>query len=632
MDEILYLEPDEEITSVIDKLKKAESKSVGLVIPRNSGLIHSIVNLKLLKKEAASSKKDISLVTADKIGKNIASQVGITVYEDVHAKRPVNAHMPELPKGDEVIEVDMSDAKTVAAEAKVAKKETSVDEDTEGGPKIRHYSAAAVAGPEPTADEEAELVEEEIADLPPANAPEDGIPEGADSSDDQDSSSEPKVSGFTSKKIKDGDIDENTVHGDIPPEQLKEEPMPAKKRFGSSFRSASGKKPRFNRGLVVFVSIFLVIILLTLTLLPQTYITVTVAAETFEKEQAFTVDKEAKEADPEKSIVPGKLLEINNDDAKRVPATGKKDVGGKSKGSVVVSNSYSSSENDPILSLKAGTEFTGPEGKVFTLDNAVKIPPATIALESGQIVTKPGTVSASITAKEPGDSYNIKASRFSIAGLSAKEQEKIYADSSKDFTGGFTKTVTIMTQADIDGAKDTLVKELAAAGAQKLRDESKDMKLLEEAINSEVLSVKTNPSNPDSETEQFDIEVKAKHQVMVFDEKLINKVVLEALKQITPENKELLVGEGDEFSIRVDKTEYNSGTMTLQSHVKTKVGTRIDAKAAKQGLAGKNAGAIEEQLKTLPDVKTVDIDTFPRWWWQDTSFMPFNTRLSVVYE
>ena len=129
MDEILYLEADEEITSVIDKVKKASADSIGLVIPRNSSLIHSIVNLKLLKKEATKFKKEIALITADKTGRNIAAQIGIPVFEDVHAKRPVNAYpLPAMPKGDEVIEVDMSH---------------DGSEETSDEPPINYYSESA---------------------------------------------------------------------------------------------------------------------------------------------------------------------------------------------------------------------------------------------------------------------------------------------------------------------------------------------------------------------------------------------------------------------------------------------------------------------------------------------------------
>src|SRR4030042_6994139 len=102
MEEILYLEPDEEITSVIDKMKQAKSKRLALVVPREATLLQSVVNLKLLLREAANSDKEIALVTADKIGRNLAAQVGLVVYDSIKDRRPVFQPPAPTPGAEEV--------------------------------------------------------------------------------------------------------------------------------------------------------------------------------------------------------------------------------------------------------------------------------------------------------------------------------------------------------------------------------------------------------------------------------------------------------------------------------------------------------------------------------------------------
>ncbi len=74
---ILYLEIDEEITSVIDRLKKTAETEVHLVVPKEAALLQSIVNLKLLKRQADTLGKEIQIITHDKVGRNLAEQVGI---------------------------------------------------------------------------------------------------------------------------------------------------------------------------------------------------------------------------------------------------------------------------------------------------------------------------------------------------------------------------------------------------------------------------------------------------------------------------------------------------------------------------------------------------------------------------
>lgn len=81
MERVLYLEPDEEITSIIDRFKKLKAKKIALVVPRDAVVMQSVVNLKLLKREAENLRKELSLVTSDKVGRNLASQVGLATYD-----------------------------------------------------------------------------------------------------------------------------------------------------------------------------------------------------------------------------------------------------------------------------------------------------------------------------------------------------------------------------------------------------------------------------------------------------------------------------------------------------------------------------------------------------------------------
>lgn len=135
MDEIIYLEADEEITSVIDKLQKLEGKSVSLVVPKGASLLQSVVNLKILKKEAENLDKEIALVTQDRIGRNLASQVGLSVYDKISSPRPViQAFQPE-PETTDTIELDLSEKKPLK---------------TPPGIKVHRYDEGTGTPPPPT--------------------------------------------------------------------------------------------------------------------------------------------------------------------------------------------------------------------------------------------------------------------------------------------------------------------------------------------------------------------------------------------------------------------------------------------------------------------------------------------------
>lgn len=77
----IYLEPDEEITSIIDQLIRSEAEDIILVIPKNAIIFSSLVNFKLLKREADNLKKNITIVTSDPIGSHLAKKVAIPLKD-----------------------------------------------------------------------------------------------------------------------------------------------------------------------------------------------------------------------------------------------------------------------------------------------------------------------------------------------------------------------------------------------------------------------------------------------------------------------------------------------------------------------------------------------------------------------
>lgn len=78
---VLYVEIDDEVTSVYDKLNRLKHKNVCLVVPQRAVLFQSAINLKILKRKAEDLNKSISLITNDPNGFNLAQRVGLPVSE-----------------------------------------------------------------------------------------------------------------------------------------------------------------------------------------------------------------------------------------------------------------------------------------------------------------------------------------------------------------------------------------------------------------------------------------------------------------------------------------------------------------------------------------------------------------------
>lgn len=106
----IYVDIDDEITAIIDKLQNSSAKVVALVLPKRATTLQSIVNMKLLKRAGEQVNKNLVLITSEASLLPLAGAVGMHV-----AKTPTSR--PEIPAGpaaanydeDAVGEVDLDD-------------------------------------------------------------------------------------------------------------------------------------------------------------------------------------------------------------------------------------------------------------------------------------------------------------------------------------------------------------------------------------------------------------------------------------------------------------------------------------------------------------------------------------------
>ncbi|PIP51474.1 hypothetical protein COZ61_00340 [Candidatus Berkelbacteria bacterium CG_4_8_14_3_um_filter_33_6] len=81
--EIIYLDVDEELPSIVAKIKNSTQTQIVLVVPKGALILQSLINLKLIKKNADKEKKKISFVTQDQVGKNLLIKTGYQIDNSV---------------------------------------------------------------------------------------------------------------------------------------------------------------------------------------------------------------------------------------------------------------------------------------------------------------------------------------------------------------------------------------------------------------------------------------------------------------------------------------------------------------------------------------------------------------------
>lgn len=85
----IYLDADDDITDIINKLDHIESERVALIPPKRSTTLQSVVNLKLLRKAAESSDNELVLVTKDPVITNVASQLKLLTAPNLETEPAV---------------------------------------------------------------------------------------------------------------------------------------------------------------------------------------------------------------------------------------------------------------------------------------------------------------------------------------------------------------------------------------------------------------------------------------------------------------------------------------------------------------------------------------------------------------
>lgn len=88
----IYIDVDDEITAIIEKVKDSSSKIVALVLPKRAAALQSIVNMKLLHRAAKDADKNVVLITTEAGLLPLAGAVGMYVAKSLQSK-------PEIPAG-----------------------------------------------------------------------------------------------------------------------------------------------------------------------------------------------------------------------------------------------------------------------------------------------------------------------------------------------------------------------------------------------------------------------------------------------------------------------------------------------------------------------------------------------------
>jgi hypothetical protein len=351
----IYIDIDDEITGIIDKMRASNGRVVALVLPKRAAVLQSIVNMRLLKRSADEAKQHVVLITSEAGLLPLAGAAGMYVAKTLTSK-------PEIPTAP-----DQDDS------------EETVDEDSSEPDSGGHEVTAATAG---------SMAVGALAGIPPSDEVEtvelddDTSPE--DEGDDAAGAEKPKPS--------------------KPPKVKKDKKLAV---------------PNFERFRLLLALGGLILILLIVgvvmasDILPKATVNIKTDATNINASLSLNLSTTASSLNPSNGTVPATLVQRQKTYTQQAATTGKQNEGTKANGSVDMTAVECAPDLSQPADVPAGTGVS-TNGLTYITQQDTSFNP--FGKGKGSCITYQATQSSPITAQSAGANYNTNASSYTVAG------------------------------------------------------------------------------------------------------------------------------------------------------------------------------------------------------------------------
>ena len=565
--DVIYIEPEDDITDILANIKGAKSKIVALVPPKKSSVLRSAVNFKLISKAATKSEKTVVLITADESLLRLAGSVKMPTAKNLQSK-------PQLP--------DTEDAEEFGEE-----KDEAPDEET--------------------IEDGAETAEEASAE----EAPKKDAKAKAGKKDDA------AVAAAAAEEIEELDDDE-------------EEKKPAKKKKPVVPNFKKYRKFIVGGALIVILLVALLVWANVVAPAAKISVKVRTTASNFSKNVTLVTDASKADAEngvfhiEEKTVTKKAEADFEATGQKDVgtKATGK--IYLKRTSPVVSDNSMRI--NIPAIQIPAGTKFTTESGLVYETTEAATLKavgndncnPTIIGTNFGCNLKYNVEATVAARATENGDKYNIQA------GTKFKSNDSKYIASVAEggMTGGTSKMIKVISEEDVKNAEDDLGNNDADARGELASEFSGDYILIGTSFKAKDRKVSTSPLQGEEVTEGVTPKIVSETTYIIYAVQrsdidiYIRAQVSESLGDDTQEiYSSGIVGEDEEGADKAffDAYKDEGGKITAKLKSTVKTGPRVTPEMVAEKRYGEKVGKVKSILTSINGVSGVDIETSYFW-------------------
>lgn len=586
MHQIFYIDANEEVNSIISKIRKSNSKYNILVIAQGALLMQSAVSLKLIKREVDALDKKVMMIIRDERAASIASKIGFPVKKSLEEVKGLSTQV--IPKKTDIqSNMDMSskDKHSQDLDNIVSKNNRLVNLGSDS-----FVSVSGIVEPKKDLTEvgESKPLKDDVyfSEL------------ASENSEKNDALLEQQEDAFKNLFV----------------QQEQSEPPKQKKETHS------------GGGVLKFIGIFAVIVLILIGSmaayfwLPTANVTIFPVKKNENLNLKLNISENAENSsDYQNDLInlETEMIEKESTLSLNFDATGQKgDSNQKAKGKITIYNEFS--ETSQILVVT--TRFMSNDEKLFRLLETVTVPGMTV--KDGKV--EPGKVEAEIVADEAGEKFNIKEAEFKIPGFKGSSKyDKFYAKLNEETKGGGSSesNLKMVSKSDIESAKFKTEEQLKS----QLRDNIKNSiggenVLLDNAVAYEIVDFSVFPEEG-SITEKFEYQVKMKVKGLSFSNKKLDdeiaKYIENNFNQKNPSMK-LVSFENNYGHADID---FSKKTIKMDVNVNAKLRSEINTEEISRNLAGRNKDELSDVIKNYPEINKVEVmispsflaNSFPRY-------------------
>lgn len=573
--DVIYIEPEDDITDIITKIEKSKEKIIALVPPKKAGVFRSIVNVKLISKASASAEKSVVLVTMDPSIIKLAAATKLPVAKNLQSAPAIpTVGTEEEPANEHTIE-DLPDT-------------DDDDPDNEAGDGAALAAAAGVAAAGAAYD---------LADS-----------DADDTSSAEHTQDDNKAAAIDSSKASDKGSD---IPTDKPPRKSpKSKPIkPSGNKVVNWFKA---HKKLAIAGGVTFAAL-IGFMVWAFGFAPAVDISVAIKTDSrnFSEGITFTDQLSSEDAKAGKFYLEQKKLESTEEIA--FDATGQKNLGDKATGEVTVIATVPADGGTKVINT--GDTFT-INGLSYTADNSVTMHydgKDDSVCKNADSVTKREFntqgcriyAKVKVTATQAGEKYNISAASN---GWNTTASVEVYSESA--MSGGTNKIVTVVQQSDIEAAKAKLTTAKEDENKSKLYATIGDEYLIIESTFTQETSAATATPAADQEVSgNTQPKLTATTTTSVY---VINK---DKLKEFVREKADLEDGQKvyDVKDVYIENFTNNGASSTAKLKAQYFVGPKITESEVVDRIKGKGLGDAQREIRDLYGVSDVKINTSYPW-------------------